>query len=223
MAKSIKLALRKALPDQTQIVIMYGATEAAARLTYLDPAHFESRIESIGKPIPDVSIRILDHAGSDVPDGQEGELVAAGPNIIQGYWKDPQDTARILTHQGYHTGDIGYRDAAGFLYVKRRKDGLLKIGGHRINPTAIEDFLMATDQVIEAAVVGLPDPLLGTKAVALIVPKEDTIEPKIIMEKCAADLPNHKRPSQIIATRALPKNANGKIDRQKCIELASKH
>jgi long-chain acyl-CoA synthetase len=220
MTKSVKLALRKTLPEHTQIVIMYGATEASARLTYLDPLHFTSKIESIGKPIPDVSIRILDREGGDVADGQEGELVANGPNIMLGYWKDPQDTARVLDERGYHTGDIGYRDAEGFLYVKRRKDGLLKIGGHRVNPTEIEDFLMATEQFIEAAVVGLPDPLLGTKAIALIVPKADTVEPKVIMEKCAADLPNHKRPAQIITTRALPKNANGKVDRQKCIELA---
>lgn len=220
MTKSVKLALRKALPEHTQIVIMYGATEASARLTYLHPSYFDSKIESIGKPIPDVSIRILDRNGGDVSDGQEGELVATGPNIMLGYWKDPQDTARVLDDHGYHTGDIGFRDAEGFLYVKRRKDGLLKIGGHRINPTEIEDFLMATDQLIEAAVVGLPDPLLGVKAIALIVPKDDTIESKIIMEKCAANLPNHKRPTQIILTRALPKNANGKIDRQKCIELA---
>ena len=222
MAKTIKQALRAALPDHTQIVIMYGATEASARLTYLDPAHFESRIDSIGKPIPGVSVRILDENAEDVTDGQEGELVAAGANIMLGYWKDPQDTARVLNNQGYHTGDIGYRDAEGFLYVKRRKDGLLKIGGHRINPTEIEDFLMATDQLIEAAVVGLPDPLLGTKAVAVVVSKDDTLEPKTLLEMCAANLPNHKRPSQVIMTRALPKNANGKIDRPKCIALASK-
>jgi long-chain acyl-CoA synthetase len=221
MAKATKHALRKALPDHTKIVIMYGATEAAARLTYLDPDHFDAKIESIGKPIKDVSIRLLDKNANEVPDGLEGELVASGPNIMLGYWKAPRETARVLNSQGYHTGDIGYRDADGFLFVKGRKDGLLKVGGHRINPTEIEDFLLTTDLIIEAAVVGLPDQLLGTKLIALIVPKEDTTTPKTLMEKCANGLPTHKHPAAIITTRALPKNPNGKIDQAKCLHLAT--
>ena len=178
MAKSIKQALRQVLPEHTQIIIMYGATEAAARLTYLKPAHFEFKIESIGKPIPDVSIRLLNEKGRDVQDGQEGELVASGPNIMSGYWKQPEDTAKVLDKNGYHTGDIGYRDPDGFLYIKRRKDNLLKVGGHRINPTEIEDCLLSTNLVIEAAVIGIPNELLGNKMIALIVPKDDTIQKK---------------------------------------------
>lgn len=222
MAKSLKLALRKTLPEHTQIVIMYGATEASARLTYLEPEYFESKIESIGRPIPDVSVRIMDENTKEVADGQEGELIASGPNIMLGYWKHPQDTAAVLSSQGYHTGDIGYRDADGFLYVKQRKDGLLKVGGHRINPIEIEDFLMATDLLIEAAVIGLPDQILGTKLIALIVPKEDSIGPKALMEKCATGLPNHKHPADIVTVRALPKNASGKINQEQCKQLASK-
>ncbi len=222
MAKSLKKELRMSLPKHTQIVIMYGATEAAARLTYLDPAYFESKIESIGKPIPNVSISLLDEEGKKVPDGKEGELVAMGPNIMQGYWKDPKDTAQILNAKGYHTGDIGYLDKDGFLYIKRRKDGLLKVGGHRINPTEIEDFLMATNQLIETSVMGLTDKLLGNKLIALIVPKNENCDPKNLMEICAKGLPNHKHPADIIPVRTLPKNANGKIDKTKCQQIASK-
>jgi len=222
MSKSTKLALQESLPKHTRIVIMYGATEASARLSCLDPVHFEPKMESIGKPIPDVTIRLINDDLNEVPDGQEGELVASGPNIMLGYWRDPRDTDRVLTNLGYHTGDIGYRDADGFLYVLRRRDGLLKVGGHRINPTEIEDFLMATDQIIETAVIGLPDKLLGIKLVALVVPKEDTIEAKYLMQKCASGLPNHKHPAGILFVRALPKNASGKIDREKCATMASK-
>jgi long-chain acyl-CoA synthetase len=222
MAITLKLDLRRLLPAHTQIVIMYGATEAAARLTYLDPSFFEPKIESIGKPIPGVTIRVIDENGQEVPDGVEGELVAQGPNITQGYWNDPKDSARVLDGKGYHTGDIGYRDREGFLYVLRRKDGLLKIGGHRINPVEIEDFLMATESLIESAVVGLPDKLLGNKLVALVVPKEDTVEHRTLMELCNNGLPNHKWPADIIIARALPKNPSGKIDREKCIEMAKK-
>lgn len=222
MAKSLKHELRDALPKHTEIIIMYGATEAAARLTYLDPSKYNAKIDSIGKPIPDVTMRLLDKEGNDVPDGEEGELVAQGANIMQGYWKDPEDTTKVLNSQGYHTGDIGYRDKDGFLYIKRRKDGLLKVGGHRINPTEIEDFLMATNQTIESSVVGLPDKLMGNKMIALIVPKNDDYDPENLREICAKGLPNHKQPAAIITVRVLPKNANGKIDKNQCQQIALK-
>jgi acyl-CoA synthetase (AMP-forming)/AMP-acid ligase II len=222
MAKSLKQELREVLPEHTQIVIMYGATEAAARLTYLDPNQFEIKIDSIGKPIPNVSIKLLSKNGIEVPDGKEGELVAQGDNIMQGYWKDPKYTAKVLNSQGYHTGDIGYRDKDGFLYIKRRKDDLLKIGGHRINPAEIENFLMATDQLIETSVVGVPDKLMGNKLIALIVSKADDLEPVNLMELCVNLLSKHKCPAKIIKVRTLPKNSNGKIDKTKCKEIALK-
>jgi acyl-CoA synthetase (AMP-forming)/AMP-acid ligase II len=222
MALSIKQNLRNSLPPHTQIYIMYGATEASARLTYLAPNYYKQKTESIGKPISNVSISILDDNGVEVPDGQEGELVASGPNIMKGYWKDPKETAHVLTSKGYHTGDIGYRDSDGFLFVKRRKDGLIKTGGHRVNPTEIEDVLMATDQLIETIVVGIPDDLLGKKLIALAVPNNEDCSPKFLIEACQKSLPRHKLPEDIFFIRVLPKNANGKLDRAKCIEMAQK-
>lgn len=222
MAKTLKVALRKALPVPTSLFIMYGATEAAARLSCLDSDYFESKIESIGRPIPGVTLRVLDEQGQEVAHGTEGVLMASGPNIMQGYWKAPHDTERVLSHAGYNTGDFGYKDPEGFFYVTGRKDGLLKVSGHRINPTEIEDCLLATDLLIEAAVIGLPDELKGNKLIALVVPKEDSINQQTLLEACAAGLPKHKVPSEIILIRALPKNANGKIDRQLCKQLALK-
>lgn len=221
MARSLKLALREALPERTQIVIMYGATEAAARLTYLPPDQFMAKIDSIGRPISEVTVRVMNGQNQEVPDGMEGVLVAAGPNIMMGYWNNPEDTHRVLTAHGYHTGDIGYRDRDGFLYVTGRADGLIKVGGHRINPVEIEDFLIATDLLIESVVIGLPDDLLGNKLVALVVPKEDTCSIRVLMEKCASNLPNHQRPASVLPALALPKNASGKIDREKCIQMAT--
>jgi long-chain acyl-CoA synthetase len=222
MALSIKQDLRKVLPSHTKIYIMYGATEASARLTYLEPDFYNQKMRSIGKPIPDVSISILDENGIEVPDGQEGELVASGPNIMEGYWNDPEETTRVLSKKGYHTKDIGYRDSDGFLFVRGRKDGLIKTGGHRVNPTEIEDVLMATNQLIETTVVGLPDNLLGKRLVALAVPKNKDCTPTLLMETCRKTLPKHKWPNAIFFTRMLPKNANGKIDRARCLETAKK-
>lgn len=219
MARSVKTALWEALPDHTRICIMYGATEASARLTWLDPDWFERKIDSIGRAIPDVSVRILDAQGREVAPGKKGEVVAGGANIMQGYWKDPQSTAEVLDGNGYHTGDIGWKDEDGFIFLESRRDDLLKVGGHRINPREVEDALLATGLTVEAAVIGLPDDLLGHRLSALVVPLNGESVPDAVLEKCASLLPRYKMPSDLRFVRALPKNANGKVDRKRCLDF----
>jgi long-chain acyl-CoA synthetase len=222
MSKRLKQDLRKALPDHTQIFIMYGATEASARLSYLEPEMFNEKIESIGRSIPDVELNILDNQGYEVDHGQTGELVASGSNIMQGYWKDDRSTKKALGRHGYHTGDMAYQDADGYFYLNGRKDSLIKVGGHRINPQEVEDAIMETGLVIEAAVVSIPDDLLGSKLIALATPADlDTTENQILSD-CSDKLPKYKVPSELIFIRALPKNTSGKIDRIKCVEIANK-
>jgi long-chain acyl-CoA synthetase len=219
MARAVKKALRDALPANTRICIMYGATEASARLAWLDPDWFEKKLESIGRAIPGVTIRVLDAEGRALPPGEKGEIVANGPNIMHGYWRDKGASAAVLDHDGYHTGDLGWQDEDGFIYLDGRKDNLLKVGGHRINPQEVEDALLSTQLVVEASVVGIPDALLGTRMAALVVPLNGDGNDTAIMEKCAAILPKYKLPSEIKLVRSLPKNANGKVDRQKCLEM----
>jgi long-chain acyl-CoA synthetase len=221
MSDAIKKDLRKVLPDHTKIYVMYGATEASARLAYLEPERYEAKIGSIGKPIPGVTLRILGPEGKGVLTGEIGELVGQGPNIMLGYWKDDKTTAEILDEHGYHTGDLGYQDADGYFYVAGRKDNLLKVGGHRINPQEIEDALMETGLVIETVVLGLPDPLLGHKLVALACAKNGESNENMILSCCAAKMPKYKMPGQIKLVRSLPKTTSGKIDRIKCLELLS--
>lgn len=219
MALAVKKALRRALPDKTDIYIMYGATEVAARLTFLEPNRFAEKIDSIGKPIPGSKVKLLDKKGQDVEPGQKGEIIASGDNIMQGYWKDKIATAKVLDDKGYHTGDLAYQDPEGFLYIKGRKDSLIKVSGHRINPQEIEDIMLATGLFIEVAVLGLPDNLSGNKLVAVIVPENGDCTEKRVFEACAKKLPKYKMPAEIKMIRALPKNASGKIDRSRCIEL----
>ena len=219
MARSVKTALHKALPDHTQICIMYGATEASARLTWLDPDYFEEQIDSIGRAIPGVTIKILDEQGRETAQGDKGEVVASGANIMQGYWKDQEATAQALDQHGYHTGDVGVKDADGFIFLEGRKDNLLKVGGHRINPQEIEDALLATGLAVEAAVVGLADDLLGKRLAGLVVPLNGDASPEVIKERCARLLPKYKQPGDIKLVRSLPKNANGKVDRKGCFNL----
>lgn len=219
MARSVKTALRNAIPGHTKICVMYGATEASARLTWLDPEYFDKKIDSIGQPIPGVTIKILDEHGLEVSNENKGEVAASGPNIMQGYWRDPESTSKILNEGRYHTGDIGWKDKDGFIFLDGRKDDLLKVGGHRINALEVEDALLATKLTVEAAVMGLPDDLLGNRLVALIVPLNGDASEEGILEKCLKILPKYKLPSEIKLVRSLPKNANGKVDRNKCLKL----
>ena len=219
MAKSVKKALREALPEQTRICIMYGATEASARITCLDPDLFEEKIDSIGRAIPGVTLRILDRMGRDVSQGAKGELVARGPNIMMGYWNDPASTRKALDENGYHTGDIGFQDKDGFFFVDGRRDNLVKVGGHRINPREVEDAIMATEMAVDVAVVGLADALLGSKLAALVVPLNGDTTTEKIMARCAAILPRHKLPSEIKFVKSLPVTSNGKVNRNGCLQV----
>jgi len=219
MSRQIKQELRRVLPAHTLIYIMYGATEASARLSYLDPAEFDRKIDSIGKAIPGVTLRVVGEDGAEMPVGQVGELTASGDNIMQGYWKDPETTARVLDHNGYHTGDLAYADDEGYFFLVGRKDNLLKVSGHRVNPQEIEDVVMESGLIVEVAVVGKPDALKGTSLAALAVPIRDDCQASEVLDHCAAKLPRYKIPDGITFVRALPKKLTGKIDRPKCAEM----
>lgn len=216
MSKQVKQELRRVLPGHTKIFVMYGATEASARLTYLEPSRFNDRIDSIGKAIPGVTIKVLDEHGNEMFPGQVGEIVAAGENIMKGYYKDDDATAKVLDHNGYHTGDLGFSDKEGFLYVVGRKDNAIKVGGHRINPTEIEDVIMESGLALETVVMGIPDKLLGNKLIAVLAPIDMNITSNQIIGCCAAKLSKSKLPSEIRLVKSLPKLSSGKIDRNKC-------
>jgi acyl-CoA synthetase (AMP-forming)/AMP-acid ligase II len=198
---------------------MYGATEASSRLSSLLPHQFTSKIGSIGLPISGVDLSVVDKNGKRLPKGQTGELVASGENIMLGYWNDPQSTAKVIDANGYHTGDIGYQDDDGFFYVAGRKDNLIKVNGHRIKPQEIEDVLQSTGLTIESAVFSVQDDFSGNKLFALVTPKDNEFSTNSLMCILEKKLPRHKMPSEIIPIRAIPKNANGKIDRTRCLEL----
>ncbi|MBD3347197.1 MAG: AMP-binding protein [Chitinivibrionales bacterium] len=219
MSSQIKKQLRDTLPTHTDIVIMYGATEASARLTYLDPKYYTEKIDSIGKAIPGVTLCVLDKEGKQLPPGAEGELVATGHNIMKGYFNDADGTREVLDHNGYHTGDVGYMDKDGFFYITGRKDNLLKVGGHRINPQEIEDVLMSTGLLVEVAVLGVPDKLMVHKLRAIGVAIDTTTTEKDILAKASQSLPRYKIPESVKLVRMLPKKGSGKVDREACLRM----
>lgn len=223
LPRRTKEELMRVLPDHTRLYVMYGATEAAARLAYVAPERLREKIDSIGKPIPGVRLTIRDEQGRELADGEIGEIVASGSNIMQGYWQDGEGTAKVLDRYGYHTGDLGYRDAEGFFYTVGRKDNLLKIGGHRINPKEVEEVLMATELLMEVAVFGVSDTLLEPRLVALAAPRSPGCSEKEIMRRCVTMLPKYKMPSAVKLVGSLPKTPQGKLDNRKCHDLAQRY
>ena len=216
MSSATKQQLMAALPEHTKLYVMYGATEASARLAYVKPAMLNDKIDSIGQEIPGVTLKVLDQTGFELPVGEVGEIVASGDNIMRGYWRNPEATAKISSQHGYHTGDLGYRDKDGCFFVVGRKDNQLKVGGHRINTQEIEDVIMATGLAVEVAVLGIPDPLLGNKLAAVVVPVDSDLNAKEVLFACGKRLPNYKIPQDICFCSSLPKSASGKVDRKQC-------
>lgn len=219
MSRAIKEELRRVLPSRTDIVIMYGATEAAARLSYLEPSRFADKMESIGKAIPGVELKVLNEKGQESSTGEVGELVARGSNIMLGYLNKPEETDKALANGWYHTGDRAYMDDEGFFFLVGRQDDLLKVGGHRLSPQEIEDALMESGLFVETVVLGVPDELLGNKLVVLGVRSKDSCKSNDVLSCCAGCLPKYKVPSEVKFTKNLPKKTSGKIDRKACLAL----
>ncbi len=213
MAPELQRRLMAALPGK-RIFIMYGATEASARLSYLPPEELPRKVGSIGKAIPGVQIEVLRDDGSRADDGEVGELVARGPNIMEGYWNAPEETAAVLDEHGYHTGDLGKRDEEGYLYVVGRKREMIKSGAHRISPKEIEEALLENSSIHEAAVVGAEDEMLGEAIVAFVTlrPGHEE-EAEGIIEWCRGRMPQYKVPHSLEVRRDFPRNASGKVDK----------
>lgn len=216
--------LREALPGK-QIFIMYGQTEATARLSYLPPEHLEDKVGSIGKEIPGVKLRVVDESGQDVREDQVGEIIAEGENVALGYWGAPADTAVTFRDGRLHTGDMATVDKDGYIYIVYRAKDFLKIGGKRISCCQIEDQLLECEEVLEAAVVGTPDEVLGEAVKAFVVPRMPNYNElrETLRCFCKKHMAPQLVPRDIVVMKALPKNSVGKVlkDDLQGVELSS--
>jgi acyl-CoA synthetase (AMP-forming)/AMP-acid ligase II len=204
--------LRRALPA-TKVYVMYGQTEATARLSCLAPEMLERKAGSIGKAVPGVTLRVMNELGEEAPPGEVGEIVAEGENIALGYWRDPEETARVFRNGMLHTGDLAKVDQDGFLYVVDRARDIIKCGGKRVSCQVVEDQLLESGDLTEAAVIGWPDDVLGEAVKAFVVPRApewERVEERIRLF-CKTRLPAELVPRQIVLLRALPKNGAGKV------------
>ena len=220
MAPATIRRVMEALPGK-QIFIMYGATEAGARLSYLPPKDLPRRVGSIGFAIPNVELRVLRSDGSSCDPGEVGEIVARGSNIMEGYWNDPVETAAVMDRHGYHTGDLGIADENGYLRVVGRKREMIKSGAHRISPQEIEATILEHDSVSETAVIGVPDILLGEKIRAYVVFRDGTVVTgETLAAHCRDLLPAFKVPQEFVRMDSLPKNSSGKVMKERLREEA---
>lgn len=202
--------LKAALPG-VDIFIMYGQTEATARLSYLEPGDLQRKAGSIGKAIPGVTLSLEDENGKTVGTGEVGEIVATGENIMAGYYGMPEETARVLRNGALHTGDYARVDEEGYLYIVGRRTDMIKSGGHRISTKEIEEILLEMPQVEEAAVVGVEDEILGEALLSYIVVKErESLTAREVRAHCAKNLPSHKVPQHVKFIDRIPKTDSGK-------------
>jgi acyl-CoA synthetase (AMP-forming)/AMP-acid ligase II len=216
MAPALTTRLRAALPA-ARLYVMYGQTEATARLTWLPPERLDEKLGSVGLPIPGVTIAVRREDGTGAATDEVGEVWAHGPNVMAGYWRNPEATAQVLRDGWLRTGDLGRLDADGVLWLSGRRSDMIKIGAHRVHPQDVEEAIAELPGVAEVAVVGIDDALLGQVIRACIV-RAGPLDENAVRAHCRARLAAYKIPKQVVFVDALPKTASGKVRR---VELAA--
>jgi acyl-CoA synthetase (AMP-forming)/AMP-acid ligase II len=212
--------LLAAKPD-ARLFVMYGQTEATARLSYLPPEQLGARIGSIGRGIPGVQLRVVDEVGQPVAVGDTGEIVAYGENVSPGYYSDPEESARKFHDGGLWTGDLATVDDEGYIYIVDRKSDFIKSWGHRVSSSDVETCALRLPDLVSAAAIGVPDPEAG-EAVTLFatVRAAAALTTDDVLAFMRANLARHMVPRSVHFIDAMPLNASGKIAKAKLREAA---
>lgn len=210
--------LRQLVP-QAELFNMYGLTECV-RVCFLSGPELDQRPASVGHPMPNCEVQIVDAEGVPVPPGEPGELTIRGSNVMQGYWKDPEMSAHTYHAGAYpvsrwlHSGDFFRTDEEGYLYFLGRRDDMIKTRGERVSPKEIEDVVCELESIVEAAAIGIPDEILGQAIKVFIVDGRGALSEKDILQHCARRLEPLMVPKHIQFVEALPKTGRGKINRR---------
>lgn len=217
------------LLPHVQFINAFGQTETAATITALSPEDHHippglpeperakrlKRLASVGKPLDDVEMRVVDEDGNDCPPGVQGEIVARGPRVMAGYWKDEEKTKATKRGGWIYTGDLGYVDEDGYYYLSGRASDLIIRGGENIAPEEVERVLAKHPAVDECAVFGVPDVTWGeTVAAAVVFKKGQSASPEELMEWCRRELASFKKPERVLVLEELPRNPLGKVLRR---------
>ncbi len=201
-----------ALSPSLRFVVMYGQTEASARLTWLPAAERQRKSGSVGIAIPGTEISVRDEQNVELEPGQCGEVCVRGAHVMMGYWRDDVATREVLRSGWLHTGDVGYRDDEGYLFLVGRNKEMIKSGAHRISPREIEEVI-ATVTGGEVAVIGIEDELLGQAIKACVIGNEDETLRRLILRTCRETLPLYKMPKAVEFYGEFPRTASGKIQK----------
>jgi len=223
MPRNVLATLRRALPT-TKIFLMYGLTEAF-RSTYLTPEALDRRPTSIGKAVPNTEIMVVNDQGQPCRPGEVGELIHRGPTVMLGYWGRPDLTDRVLRPHPFllpelceqekvcYSGDLVRMDEEGFFYFVGRRDTMIKSSGFRISPTEVEEALFQSGNLREAAVIGVPDEVLGQRVKAYVVPRDGkSLDSGALLALCAEKIPRYMVPQSVEILGALPKTGSGKVN-----------
>jgi acyl-CoA synthetase (AMP-forming)/AMP-acid ligase II len=203
----------------------FGQTETASTITALNPEDHVltgteeekekklKRLASIGKPMSDVEMKVVDEDGKELPQGEVGEILARGPRVMSGYWKDEEKTAKTIDKDGWvHTGDVGYVDEDGYYFLSGRSSDMIIRAGENISPEELENVIREHPKVEDVAVIGVPDETWGEEPRAVVIPKKgEKPTEEEIMEHCRQNLASFKRPRTVVFVDDLPRNPMGKL------------
>jgi len=196
----------------------YGLSESTCRSTF-NPPDERRRAGSCGLPIGN-EMRVVDEDDQDVPDGELGEILLRGENILKGYYKNPEATDRAFRNGWFHTGDIGYRDADGFYFIVDRKSDMIIRGGENIYPREIDEVLYQHPDISAAAAVGVPDDLYGEEVAGFVVLKDGSeVTAQEVIEFCKARLADYKCPKTIRFVKEIPKGPTGKLLKRELVKM----
>lgn len=206
----------------TRILEGYGLSEASP-VTCFNPIDRERVPGSIGTTIVNVENKVVDVTGNEVPRGEIGELVVRGPNVMKGYYKMPEETNATLKDGWLYTGDMAKQDENGYFYIVDRKKDMIIVGGYNVYPREVEEVIYKHPDVVECAVIGLPDKSFGEAVSAHIVLKDDSkIDEQQMIDFCSKHLAKYKLPTEVHFTDELPKNTTGKILRRSLKDMMLK-
>ncbi|GIN37959.1 fatty acid--CoA ligase family protein [Heyndrickxia oleronia] len=212
---SLPVALLKNFEKKFNVLISegYGLSEASP-VTCFNPLDRPRKPGSIGTSILNVENKIVNELGEELPEGQVGELVVRGPNVMKGYYKMPEETAVAIRDGWLYTGDLARVDGEGYFYIVDRKKDMVIVGGFNVYPREVEEVLYEHPEVVEAAVIGAPDREQGEVVKCFVVPKNENLTEAELMEYCREHLAKYKLPKTIEFLEELPKNTTGKILRK---------
>jgi acyl-CoA synthetase (AMP-forming)/AMP-acid ligase II len=230
--------IRKALEEfpGVSFINAFGQTETASTITALGPEDHVltgtpeeierklQRLASIGKPMSDTEMKVVDEDGKKLGPGEVGEILARGPRVMSGYWKDEEKTAKTIDKDGWvHTGDVGYVDEDGYYFLSGRSSDMIIRAGENISPEELENAIREYPKVEDVAVIGVPDETWGEEPRAVVIPKKgEKPTEEEIMEWCREKLASFKRPRSVVFVDALPRNPMGKLVKREIREKYGK-